>query len=589
MTYVFNAPEQFAEEAADGFAAAYWRYVRRVPGGVVRREPLAPGTVAVVIGGGSGHYPAFAGFVGDGLAAGAAMGNVFASPSAHHAQNVARSVEAGGGVLFSYGNYAGDVLNFGEAEARLLADGFACASVAVTDDVASAPAGERWRRRGIAGGLIVYKVAGAAAGEGSDLGEVHRLAALANERTRSIGIAFSGCTLPGSREPLFHVPLGRMAVGMGVHGESGLDERNAVRADELAELLVGILWRESPCGASQRGERIAVVLNGLGSVKYEELFVLYRRVSQLLCSEGMIVIEPEVGELVTSFAMAGVSLSLCWLDDDLERAWLAPALAPAFRRPPPSGVLQSPRTPVSVPSANPPMLDGGDQSGRVATGLAHEGSRAAAASVARGLRLAAGALDAAAEQLGRYDAIAGDGDHGIGMQRGVIAAAAEADRLVREGAGAGAVLESAGAAWADAGGGTSGALWGIGLRAAGRHLGDSAPPDASTVVDAVNAACEAIARAGKVAEGDKTMLDALFPFGRALREQIGRGVALGDAWVAAASLAREAAEATAALAPRAGRARLHGEKSRGTPDPGAISLALVLDAAGRAGKGGEDA
>jgi len=589
MTYVFNAPEQFAEEAADGFAAAYWRYVRRVPGGVVRREPLAPGTVAVVIGGGSGHYPAFAGFVGDGLAAGAAMGNVFASPSAHHAQNVARSVEAGGGVLFSYGNYAGDVLNFGEAEARLLADGFACASVAVTDDVASAPAGERWRRRGIAGGLIVYKVAGAAAGEGSDLGEVHRLAALANERTRSIGIAFSGCTLPGSREPLFHVPLGRMAVGMGVHGESGLDERNAVRADELAELLVGILWRESPCGASQRGERVAVVLNGLGSVKYEELFVLYRRVSQLLCSEGMIVIEPEVGELVTSFAMAGVSLSLCWLDDDLERAWLAPALAPAFRRPPPSGVLQSPRTPVSVPSANPPMLDGGDQSGRVATGLAHEGSRAAAASVARGLRLAAGALDAAAEQLGRYDAIAGDGDHGIGMQRGVIAAAAEADRLVREGAGAGAVLESAGAAWADAGGGTSGALWGIGLRAAGRHLGDSAPPDASTVVDAVNAACEAIARAGKVAEGDKTMLDALFPFGRALREQIGRGVALGDAWVAAASLAREAAEATAALAPRAGRARLHGEKSRGTPDPGAISLALVLDAAGRAGKGGEDA
>jgi len=589
MTYVFNAPEQFAEEAADGFAAAYWRYVRRVPGGVVRREPLAPGTVAVVIGGGSGHYPAFAGFVGDGLAAGAAMGNVFASPSAHHAQNVARSVEAGGGVLFSYGNYAGDVLNFGEAEARLLADGFACASVAVTDDVASAPAGERWRRRGIAGGLIVYKVAGAAAGEGSDLGEVHRLAALANERTRSIGIAFSGCTLPGSREPLFHVPLGRMAVGMGVHGESGLDERNAVRADELAELLVGILWRESPCGASQRGERVAVVLNGLGSVKYEELFVLYRRVSQLLCSEGMIVIEPEVGELVTSFAMAGVSLSLCWLDDDLERAWLAPALAPAFRRPPPSGVLQSPRTPVSVPSANPPMLDGGDQSGRVATGLAHEGSRAAAASVARGLRLAAGALDAAAEQLGRYDAIAGDGDHGIGMQRGVIAAAAEADRLVREGAGAGAVLESAGAAWADAGGGTSGALWGIGLRAAGRHLGDSPPPDASTVVDAVNAACEAIARAGKVAEGDKTMLDALFPFGRALREQIGRGVALGDAWVAAASLAREAAEATAALAPRAGRARLHGEKSRGTPDPGAISLALVLDAAGRAGKGGEDA
>jgi len=589
MTYLFNAPERFADEAADGFAAAYGRLVRRVPGGVVRRAPLAPGTVAVVIGGGSGHYPAFAGFVGDGLAAGAAMGNVFASPSAQHAWAVARAVEAGGGVLFSYGNYAGDALNFGEAEGRLAAEGVACASVPVTDDVASAPEGERWRRRGIAGGLIVYKVAGAAAHEGSDLGEVQRLAELANERTRSIGVAFSGCTLPGSREPLFAVQRGRMAVGMGIHGESGVAERDAASADELAELLVDALWRESPSGASQRGERVAVVLNGLGSVKYEELFVLYRRVAQLLHAEGVIVVEPEVGELVTSFAMAGVSLSLCWLDDDLDRMWLAPALAPAFRRPPPTGDLRLPRASGEAPPADAPPLEGAVSTGRAVTGLAHEGSRAAAATVARGLRLAAGALDAAAEQLGRYDAIAGDGDHGIGMQRGATAAAAEAERLAGLGAGAGTVLESAGAAWADAGGGTSGALWGLGLRTAGAYLGDAAPPDAAAVADAVDAACTAIARAGNVAEGDKTMVDALAPFGRALREQLGSGAAFEAAWAAAASLARQAADATAALLPRAGRARLHGEKSRGTPDPGAISLALAVDAAGRAGKGGEDA
>ncbi|HVC24894.1 MAG TPA: dihydroxyacetone kinase family protein [Acidimicrobiales bacterium] len=587
MTYLFNAPERFADEAADGFAAAYGRLVRRVPGGVARRAPLAPGTVAVVIGGGSGHYPAFAGYVGEGLAAGAAMGNVFASPSAQHVCSVARAVEAGGGVLFSYGNYAGDALNFGEAATRLAAEGVACASVPVTDDVASAPDGERRRRRGIAGGLIVYKVAGAAAREGSELGEVRRLAELANDRTRSIGVAFSGCTLPGSREPLFDVPRGRMAVGMGVHGESGVAERDAVSADELADLLVEELWRESPPAAKRRGGRVAVVLNGLGSVKYEELFVLYRRVAQVLDAEGVVAVEPEVGELVTSFAMAGVSLSLCWLDDDLERLWLAPALAPALRRSLPAGDFPSAAATGQAQAAGAASLDRAAEPDVAELGPAHVGSRAAAATIAHGLRLAADALGTAAEQLGRYDAIAGDGDHGIGMLRGATAAAKEAARLAGLGSGAGSALEAAGAAWADAGGGTSGALWGLGLRTAGAYLGDAVPPDPAAVADAVDAACAAIARAGDVVEGDKTMLDALAPFCRALREQIARGATVADAWVAAAPIAREAADATCALLPRAGRARLHGERSRGTPDPGAVSLALVVDAAGRAGRGGE--
>ncbi len=586
MSYVFNSPARFADEAADGFAAAYARYVRRVPGGVVRRRRVRPGHVAVVIGGGSGHYPAFAGLVGEGLAGGAAMGNVFASPSAQQICSVARAAEAGGGVLFSYGNYAGDALNFGEAEERLAAEAIACASVAVTDDVASARAEQRSSRRGIAGELIVFKVAGAAAEEGADLGSVARLARRANDRTRSVGVAFSGCTLPGAGAPLFEVPPGRMALGMGVHGEPGVAERDVLGADELGELLVDTLWQDSPLGARQRGERVALVLNGLGAVKYEELFALYRPVAQLLEAEGTIVVEPEVGEFVTSFAMAGVSLSACWLDDDLERLWRAPAMAPAFHRaalverPDPAPLEESePHNPaerVELPErAEAPDVD--------------EGSRSAGAVIARALSLVASTLDGAAERLGRYDAVAGDGDHGIGMQRGASAAAAQAKEAAALGSGAASVLAAAGAAWADAGGGTSGALWGLALRGASAHLSDAAPPDASSVADAVDGACAAVVAAGKVAEGDKTMVDAMLPIARSLRVELMGGASLAAAWSMAAALAGRAAEQTAGLLPRAGRARLHGERSLGTPDPGAVSFALVVNAAAKPEEARSDA
>jgi dihydroxyacetone kinase len=590
MAYLVNDPGEFADQAADGLALAYGRFVRRVHGGVVRRRPLRPGAVAVVIGGGSGHYPAFAGLVGEGLAAGAAMGNVFASPSAQQICSIARAVESGGGVLFSFGNYAGDVLNFAEAEARLDAEGVACVSLPVTDDVASAPDTERARRRGIAGGLVVYKVAGAAAEEGAELAEVARLAGATNDRTRSIGVAFSGCTLPGAREPLFSVPSGRMAVGMGVHGEPGIEERDALGVDELAALLVGALWRESPVGSHQRGERVALVLNGLGAVKYEELFVLYRSVAALCAADGVVPVEPEVGELVTSFSMAGVSLSACWLDDDLERLWRAPAMAPAFRRGAlaPGSAYEEPQGgEVVVRDAITSSPDSSPAGARVVD--ADDGSRAAARVVAAGLARAAAALSAAKESLGRYDAVAGDGDHGIGMERGSAAAAAMAARLAAAGSGAGTVLAGAGAAWADAAGGTSGALWGLGLRRAGARLGDTGAPGAAAVADALDEAGAAVAAAGGAVEGDKTMLDALLPFARALRAALRAGADLGAAWTAAAHNAAEAAEVTAALVPRAGRARVHGEKSRGTPDPGAVSFALVVDAAGRVGEAGGDA
>jgi dihydroxyacetone kinase len=567
MTYLYNDPTRFADELVEGFVAANAEWVTAVPGGVIRSTETPHGQVAVVVGGGSGHYPAFAGLVGPGLAHGAAMGNLFASPSAQQIYSVAKAAHAGGGVLFTYGNYAGDVLNFDQAQARLRAEGIDCRTVVVTDDISSAPPAERAKRRGIAGDLVVFKAAGAAAEQGMSLEDVERIAASANRRTRSIGVAFSGCTLPGATEPLFTVPEGRMAVGMGIHGEPGIDEIDVPTADELAALLVSGLLGEIPDEAGE-SRRVAVILNGLGAVKYEELFVLYRTVSRLIADAGLEIVEPEVGELVTSFQMAGTSLTLGWLDEELEAAWRAPADTPAYRKG--AAVPRQRRRAEAIAEAAAETIPD-----------ATEESRAAVPTVLATLEAAAETINGAADELGRIDAVAGDGDHGIGMQRGVTAALASARAAAQQGAGSGTVLASAGDAWADRAGGTSGALWGIILRAVGAAIGDQSAPDRHAVATGVASAAAEVGRFGKAQRGDKTMLDTLIPFSEALDAEVSRQPDLRSAWAAAATVAQREADATADLLPRMGRARPHAEKSLGTPDAGAVSMALIIRAVGR--------
>ncbi|MFE1585114.1 dihydroxyacetone kinase family protein [Streptomyces sp. NPDC058737] len=572
MTRLFNDPAAFADEALEGFAAAHRRWVRPVTGGVVRAAATPAGQVAVVIGGGSGHYPAFSGLVGRGLAHGAAVGNVFASPSARQIHSVARAAHGGAGVLLMYGNYAGDVLHFGQAAERLAADGIDARTFAVADDISSAGPDESAKRRGIAGDLPVFKAAAAAAEQGLPLDQVLRVAERAGARTRSFGIAFSGCTLPGADHPLFTVPEARMAVGLGIHGEPGIGEEALPTADEAARLLVETLLKELPEDvADAAGQRAAVILNGLGSVKYEELFVVYRKVAALLGEAGVEIVDPEVGELVTSFDMAGVSLTLTWLDDRLEELWRAPADTPAYRK----GALgttepeQAPVTPRVQDTAVP-----------AATALppASDASREAAATVLAALDAVARVVDAHADELGRIDAVAGDGDHGIGMQRGSTAAHGAAADAHRLGAGAGTVLARAADAWADRAGGTSGALWGTILRSLGTALGDRDAPDARRVADGVTEASAAVRRLGGAETGDKTMVDVLVPFADALAAATAEGLPLADAWDRAATVATAAAAGTADLLPRRGRARPHAEKSLGTPDAGAHSLALITRA-----------
>jgi dihydroxyacetone kinase len=565
MTKLLNDPRAFSAEMLDGLVDANATRVQKVPGGVVRSTESAPGKVAVVIGGGSGHYPAFAGLVGHGVADGAAVGDLFASPSAQQIVNVCRAADHGGGILLAFGNYAGDVLNFTLACEQLRVAEVDARIVRVTDDIASATKQDSENRRGIAGGLIVFKIAGAAAEAGLGLDEVERIARTANARTASIGVAFAGCTLPGSDTPLFEVPQGMLGLGMGIHGEPGIHEQLLPRADELGSLLVGQLLAERPADS---GSRAAVVLNGLGATKYEELFVLWRSISRCLAEAGVAVVEPEVGEYVTSLDMAGCSLSICWLDsepEDLSRWWGAAADTPAYRKG---------NAPRAVPVSGPKL----HRSHAEELPKSSAESRRSAAAALRALWAMRNALLLSETDLGRLDAIAGDGDHGLGMTRGCDAATFAARRALGKGGGVRTVVMAAGEAWADRAGGTSGALWGAGIRAFGEALDDQVRPTTSDLARGAGAFTDTIRRLGNAAVGDKTMIDAAVPFAASLSVAATEGCDPKVAWTRAAGRAHAAADQTASLTPRLGRARPLAARSLGSPDPGAVSFALCMRA-----------
>lgn len=476
---------------------------------------------------------------------------------------MARAAHGDAGVLLTTGNYAGDVMNFNLAVDQLRSEGIDAHYFAVTDDIASAERGQEAKRRGIAGDFTVFKCASAAAEEGLDLAGVVRVAEAANAATRTLGVAFDGCTLPGADHPLFTVPDGHMGLGLGIHGEPGVSEETMPTANGLAATLVDGVLGDRPDAPEKR---IAVILNGLGRTKYEELFVVWGEVSRLLRDRGYTIVEPEVGELVTSLDMAGCSLTVMWLDEELERYWTAPADTPAYKK-------------GAAPQATSGDVRSDESTGAASTGpelgeLSDEAGRGGAQLVVRALDAMAAALTDAEEELGRIDAVAGDGDHGRGMVKGSAAAREAATSALADGAGQGSALTAAGKAWAAKAGGTSGVLWGALLTALGTRLGDTGRPDSPVVAAGVRDAYDALIKLGGAAPGDKTMLDAMLPFADELERRVGQGESWQSAWRAAADVATEAARATADLRPKVGRARPLAERSVGTPDAGATSLAL---------------
>ena len=323
---LINDPFDAVNEAIEGYVTAHAAAIALTePRVVVRRNP-ATDKVGLVVGGGSGHEPAFLGYVGMGMADAAACGNIFASPPATIALSAMRAANHGRGVLMAYGNYAGDVMNFGLAAQLAGAEGIEVREIRVTDDVASAAKNEAAKRRGIAGMIIVFKCAGAAAERGMSLEEVERVAAKTNAATRSMGVALSGCEVPGSGRPTFELPDDEIEIGMGVHGEPGIRRGPMQTADEIAKTLVDAIVAD----AGATGGDVALFVNGLGATAHLDQYILYRGARRILESNGLRVVRSYVGEYITSLEMSGASVTVTMLDDELLSLLDAPAKTPRF-------------------------------------------------------------------------------------------------------------------------------------------------------------------------------------------------------------------------------------------------------------------
>lgn len=330
MKKIINVPADFVKETVEGIIAAYGDRLKLLDGDfrmVMTNRPRKEGKVGIVTGGGSGHLPLFLGYVGDGMVDGCAVGNVFASPSSGRMADLIRACNFGSGVLCLYGNYGGDNMNFQMACDEAEFDEIETKIVTAADDVASSPAEAAEKRRGVAGLIYAYKIAGAVADEMRSLEEVAGVTKKALGNIRSMGVALSPCIVPEVGVPTFTIQDDELEIGMGIHGEKGIDVCKILTADEIAsvileKLLADILLKE--------GDEVSVMVNGLGATPLEEQMILYRAVHKQLNEMGVSVFMPHIGEFATSMEMAGVSVTIFKLDEELKGLLRAPAYTPFY-------------------------------------------------------------------------------------------------------------------------------------------------------------------------------------------------------------------------------------------------------------------
>jgi dihydroxyacetone kinase-like protein len=330
MKKILNDPNEFVVEMLDGLLKAHGQVLSFAGDDhhcIVRADSPVDGKVALATGGGSGHLPVFLGYVGRGLLDGCAVGDVFQSPSADQMLDVTKRIHGGEGVVYIYGNYGGDVMNFDMAAEMAQMDDIEVRTVLVRDDVASAPVEEAERRRGVAGMVFAFKVAGAKADLGGSLDEVEGAARSALANIRTMGVALSPCTVPMAGKPTFIIGEDEMEIGMGIHGEPGVRREKLQSADQIAERMVATILADLPL---LEGDEVAVMINGLGATPPEELYILFRKVHQMLTGDGVEIYRAYVGEFATSMEMAGASITLFKLDEDLKLLLDHPANSPFF-------------------------------------------------------------------------------------------------------------------------------------------------------------------------------------------------------------------------------------------------------------------
>lgn len=332
MKKIINDPANYVDEMIEGILLAYPDKLKSVGGDLkcmVKADAGQIKKVGIMTGGGSGHLPLFLGYVGDGLLDGVAIGDVFQSPSAKQIASVTKAIDTGKGVLYLFGNYTGDVINFNMASEMINMRGIKVKTVLANDDVASSMKGDESKRRGIAGIVFAYKAAGACARDGADLDEVARVAQKAVDNTRTMGMAMSPCTIPQIGKPSFSISDDEMEIGMGIHGEKGISRTKFMPADITVTLLLNHIFADYEY---KPGDKVSVLINGLGATPLDELYICYRKVHKVLEERKIEVHNAYVGEFATSMEMAGMSISLLKLDSELQKYIDVPCNSPFFKQ-----------------------------------------------------------------------------------------------------------------------------------------------------------------------------------------------------------------------------------------------------------------
>jgi dihydroxyacetone kinase len=566
---LINNPATVVEEMVDGLVAVY-PSLRRLEGHtvLVRAENVDPTSrrVAVISGGGSGHEPAHAGYVGRGMLSAAVAGDVFTSPNPEAVLAAIRATAGPAGALLVIKNYTGDRLNFGLAAELARAEGIPVENVLVADDVALAISAANAGRRGLAGTILVHKIAGAVAESGATLPEVAAAARAAAGAVRTMGLALTSCTVPAAGRPGFTLGETEIELGLGIHGEPGVRRGSVEPADVLVDALLDAILADL---AVVRDARVVLMINNLGATPPMELAVVARRAVAVLERRGVLLERVYMGTFLSALDMAGVSLSMLPVNDERLAQLDAPTGAIAW-----PNAASHPRLPTrlpteALPASNRPVHSRASSRPHTLVGLALESA----------ILTATQALIEAAPRLTDMDRVVGDGDLGISLERGSQAVQQELPGYPIDDPAA--AVRALAVTLQRFLGGTSGPLYAAFFLRASTSLGRGAATEARTWATAFQAGCEAIAELGGATAGDRTMLDALLPAAAAFQAAVNSHRSRAEALRSAAEAAARGVRATEQMVGRRGRSSYLGERVLGCPDPGAEAVAIILDALAR--------
>ena len=577
MKKLINKPEDVVREMCAGIVLAHPGLELDPKYKIIHKKELNRAKVTLISGGGSGHEPAHAGFVGRGMLDAAVCGDVFASPSQIQVYQAIRKTASDAGTLLIIKNYSGDIMNFRNAAYLAAEDGIQVDYIKVDDDIAVKDSLYTVGRRGVAGTVLVHKIAGAAAERGLSLPQVKAVAEKAAASVKSIGFALSSCTVPAKGTPTFELGEDEIEYGVGIHGEPGIRREHTAAAAQLAERMCRSLCDE--LDLPREGGRVAVLVNGFGATPLMELYLFNHEVAREMARRGVTVARSFVGNFMTSIDMAGASVSILKLDDELEALLNMPSEAPGFR-------VDGPVPAVAYEDCV--LAAAGD--GEVSFGIetpevcAHVGERLSLENVIY-------MVDAMCESAIRnevpfceLDAHAGDGDFGMSIAKGFRQLKREwKSVVVQEGGDIASFLNACSLIIMEHCGGASGPIWGSAFRAAGQNARGKS---ALTVEDFAQLLCAAVKGIQATGErsfgrgavvGDKTLIDAFAPCADAWMESARRGADWACAFRAGADAAMAGARSTEQIAARMGRAGTVGQRSIGYADAGAYGLAVIFD------------